>query len=86
MPMDDMAEFEDAIPRVSEPLGHAIEVAQRLLGGLAEGVGQGMTPDGHPCVAVMVDHLTPDLEERIPSEIEGFPVQIIEAGTFHAGG
>lgn len=80
------SEFQSAVPRPTEPMVQAIEIAGRLLGDGVEGVGQGTTPDGRECVTVMVARLTPELKERIPREIEGYPVQIIETGVFQAGG
>lgn len=83
---DGCSEFEAAIPRVSESMARAIEAAEQLLGDGIEGVGQGTTSDGSETVTVMVARLTPELEERIPDEIEGFPVEIVETGVFQAGG
>jgi hypothetical protein len=80
------SEFEGAVPRASEPIARAIEIAERQMGDRVEGVGQGATPDGRECVTVMVARLTPELKELVPREIEGFPVQIVETSIFQAGG
>jgi hypothetical protein len=82
----DRSEFEAAVPRVSESMARAIQAAQQLLGAGIEGVGQGTTPDGREAVTLMVARLTPELEECIPDEIEGYPVEIVETGIFQAGG
>lgn len=60
------------------------EQADRLLAipGVV-GVGQGLC-DGQPCIKVYVIKRTPDLMERIPSTIEGFPVEVEETGEFRA--
>ena len=35
---------------------------------------------GKPCIKVYVTRKTPEILERIPSEIEGYPVDIQETG------
>lgn len=36
--------------------------------------------DGTPCIKVMVSTLTPSIEARIPKEIEGFSIVIMDTG------
>ena len=40
--------------------------------------------DGKPCIKVMVSKKTPALLKKIPSTLEGYPVQIDETGEFRA--
>ncbi len=40
--------------------------------------------DGAPCIKVLVADLTPELEDAIPSEFEGFRVEIDETGEIRA--
>ena len=43
------------------------------------GVGQGLC-DGKDCIKVFVIAKTPELEEKIPDEIEGYVVEIEVSG------
>ncbi len=47
--------------------------------GTAEGL-----KDGRPCVKVLVIQKTPELERKIPREIDGHPVEIVETGEIRA--
>ena len=49
------------------------------------GVGQGECK-GSPCIQVLVAESTPELLKRIPPEIEGYPVAVLETGEFRALG
>ena len=40
--------------------------------------------DGKPCIIIMVDVKTEDTAGKIPSNIEGYPVQIKETGEIRA--
>ena len=40
----------------------------------------GQTNAGRPCIKVMVRERTPEVEARIPKELEGYPVEIVESG------
>jgi hypothetical protein len=44
------------------------------------GVYTGVLDDGTPCIKVMVENRTPELEQKIPQNLEGFPVLIEETG------
>ncbi len=44
------------------------------------GVFEGTTADGRVCIRVAVAGGFPGLEARIPSQIEGYPVVIVETG------
>lgn len=39
---------------------------------------------GRPCIKVYVARKTPELTARIPSSIEGYPVEVEETGEFKA--
>jgi hypothetical protein len=43
------------------------------------GVAQGLC-DGRPCIKVFVARKTPDVLERIPTSVEGYPVAVEETG------
>jgi hypothetical protein len=47
------------------------------------GTGQGLC-NAQPCIKVFVDRKTPKLEQRIPKNLEGYPVVIQETGKFKA--
>ena len=47
------------------------------------GTAQGLC-NGKPCIKVYVIRKTPDLERRIPDNLEGHPVEIEETGEFKA--
>jgi hypothetical protein len=48
-------------------------------------VGVGITElDGKPAIAVMVSQLTPELQQRLPQDLEGFAVKIDEVGVISA--
>ena len=47
------------------------------------GTGQGLR-DGSPCITVFVIRKTPELERKIPRELEGFPVKIEDTGRVDA--
>jgi hypothetical protein len=44
------------------------------------GVYTGVLDDGTPCIKVMVKKRTPELEQKIPKNLEGVPVVIEETG------
>lgn len=44
------------------------------------GVYIGALEDGSPCIKVMVIKKTNELEEKIPKDLEGFPVVVVETG------
>ena len=47
------------------------------------GVAQGLC-DGQPCIKVYLIKMTPELTEKIPKLIEGFPVDFEETGEIRA--
>jgi hypothetical protein len=48
------------------------------------GVAVGALDDGKLCIKVLVAKKTPEHRERIPKEIEGYPVVIEESGEIRA--
>jgi hypothetical protein len=47
------------------------------------GVGEGRI-EGAPAIQVLVVRRTPDLQRRLPSSLEGYPVDIVETGVIEA--
>jgi hypothetical protein len=47
------------------------------------GTGQGLC-DGKPCIKVFVIEKTPDLDQKIPKTLDGYPVVIEETGEIKA--
>jgi hypothetical protein len=47
------------------------------------GTGQGLCDD-RPCILVFVIKKTPELDQKIPRAIEGYPVRIEETGEIRA--
>jgi hypothetical protein len=47
------------------------------------GTGQGFF-DGESCIKVFVIKMTPELENKIPEKLEGYPVKIKETGVIRA--
>ena len=47
------------------------------------GVGIGEC-EGAPCIKVFVARKSAELSKKIPSELEGFPVDVVETGKFRA--
>ncbi len=45
------------------------------------GVYIGAKDDGAPCLRVMVKKKTPEVSSKIPSDLEGYPVEIEVTGT-----
>ena len=49
------------------------------------GTGQGELK-GKPCIRVFVTEKLPGTLEKIPSDLEGYPVEVLETGEFRASG
>ncbi len=47
------------------------------------GVGQGLC-DGKDCIKVFVIEMTPELEQKIPKVLDGYPVEVEVTGEFKA--
>lgn len=50
------------------------------------GTYQGSLADGRPCIKLMVVRVTPELREKLPRTLEGWPVELDETGEIHALG
>jgi len=48
------------------------------------GVAESELSDHTPCLLVMVEKRTPEIERRVPKTLDGHPVRIEVTGTFHA--
>ena len=64
------------------------EVLSRHIDGLMEmpgvtGVAEGKLGE-KPCITVFLSANTPEIVGRIPSHIEGYPVQVVGGGEFKA--
>jgi hypothetical protein len=47
------------------------------------GTGIGLA-EGRPCITVLVVQATSELQRRIPTEVDGYPVRIVETGRARA--
>jgi len=47
------------------------------------GIGQGLC-DGRSCITIYVAKMTPELADKIPEKLEGYPVVIKETGVIGA--
>ena len=79
------AKQEKAVTETPAPSGKSMDEIQeeqekRLMAipGVV-GMGQGLS-EGKRCFRVYVDRLTPELSEKIPTTIEGYPVVVIQTG------
>jgi hypothetical protein len=48
------------------------------------GTAESRTTDGRPCILVLVERMTPDLERSLPRSLEGWPVRIDAGGPIRA--
>ena len=69
----------------SRPIQEVLQEHTRALMAIpgVEGVAQGER-DGQPCIRVFVSHRTKDMARRVPSSLEGYPVEITESGKLRA--
>ncbi len=70
-PEDELLADLDAEPSSIE---RAVAEASSWIGDGIEGVGEGRTDDGEPCVVVFVSTLDADTRRRIPSSVGDHPV------------
>lgn len=79
---------EDLLAGMSADSGTAISAAladaAQWIGEGIEGVGEGRTADGEPCIVVMVSELDPDRRAQIPTQHAGFDVMLDDTDTIHA--
>lgn len=68
-----------------KPVRQVLEEHAETLLGLPGVVGLGETErDGAPVILVMVAARTPELDRRVPSSLDGYPVEIRVTGPFDA--
>jgi hypothetical protein len=70
-----------AAKRIEEVLKEHTKELMSLSG--VVGTAQGLC-DGKPCIKVYVIKKTPELDQKIPNTLEGYPVSIEETGEFRA--
>ena len=74
-------EKEISVKTIEEVLKEHTEELMSISG--VVGIGQGLC-DNKPCIKVFVIAETPELEQEIPSSLEGYPVIIEETGEIRA--
>ncbi len=67
--------------RIEEALAEHTPALMALPG--VVGTAQGLC-DKKPCIVIYVIQKTPELEQKIPATLEGFPVRIEETGEIRA--
>ena len=50
-----------------------------------EGIGQGKTDSGDPCVVIFLSQSAEQMEPPLPDSLEGYPVELKVTGRFEAG-
>ena len=48
------------------------------------GTAESRLDDGRPCILVLVARMTPEVRERVPKQLEGWPVKIEVTGEIRA--
>lgn len=68
------------------PAAEVVERHSRALMAIdgVSGVFVGATPEGSPCIKVLVRDASEPLVARIPQELEGYPVFVVEGGDIRA--
>ena len=66
---------------ISEVLAAHTDSLMRIPG--VVGVGEGRLA-GSPSVHVMVTRITPELRERLPKTLDGYPVNVVATGVIEA--
>lgn len=68
----------------SSAIDAAVAEASAWIGDGVEGVGEGRTDRGVPCLVVFVSSLDPAVRDRIPTAVNDFPVILSTSDTFRA--
>lgn len=68
----------------SSAIDVAVAEASAWIGDGVEGVGEGRTDNGEPCLVVFVSSLDPAVRDRIPTAINGYPVILSSTDAFRA--
>jgi hypothetical protein len=77
----DQGENTMAAKTIEEALKEHTEALMSLRG--VVGTAQGLCDD-QPCIKIYVNRKTPELEQKIPNILEGYPVTIEETGEIRA--
>ena len=73
----------DPMPTIEEVQEAYTDAWMAIPGVVGTGIGESK---GKPCIRVFVARKTEELEKKLPSQVEGFPVIIEETGEFRALG
>ena len=68
--------------KIEEVLKKYTDILRSISG--VVGTGQSLS-DGKSSITVFIVKKTPELEDKIPKTLEGYPVKIKETGKFRAG-
>ncbi|MEL6982827.1 MAG: hypothetical protein AAFO29_10430 [Actinomycetota bacterium] len=82
-----MSDGDDLLAGMAEPpsaLDAAIGEASIWIGDGIEGVGEGRTDDGSPCLVVFVSALDQATRDRVPATMHGYPVVLSATDSFVA--
>lgn len=72
---------EMAARSIEEVLRDSTRTWMAIPGVVGTGIGE---CEGAPCIRVMVARRTPEILERLPEEVEGYRIDVIETGPFRA--
>ena len=80
-----IADYRGKNPMAAETIKEVLKKHTRELMSLpgVVGTGQGLC-EGKPCIKVFVIEKTPDLEQKIPKTLDGYPVAIEATGPIKA--
>ena len=75
--------YDNAVQMPSRPLEEVLKEHTDELMSITGVVGtaQGIC-NNNPCIKVFVIEITKDIDQRIPDEIDGYPVEVEETGEF----
>jgi hypothetical protein len=75
-------------PRPERDVNQVLEENRERILGLpgVQGVYVSALEDGSPCIKVAVSEFTPELEESLPTRLEGHPVVVVETGPIEPRG
>ena len=77
--------YDNAVQMPSRPIAEVLKEHSDELMSIPGVVGtaEGLCND-NPCIKVFVKEKTKDIDQRIPDELEGYPVEVEETGEFKA--
>jgi hypothetical protein len=81
--VDDVKQGESPVAgmAIEEALKQHTDQLMNLPGVVGVAIGES---EGKPCIKVLIVQKTPELANKIPSNLEGFPVVVEETGTIRA--